>query len=310
VTFLLAEQNTNMALRYADYGYILENGRVVMEGAARPRLANNEDVKEFYLGRLARDPRPRRARGRADGSAAGAGAGRACHAGLCPAAGGASIRSPSTARTALAKLPVTRKSELLERQKAGRADAAAWDPFGGFSAIGWRAMGTARLARRVYQSPGPIYEPEGHGSDYWRCGRAMFAAGFRAGDLAHNSFSYHLTPGAWIMESGAHAVGCTVFPGGVGNTEMQLQAAVELRADGYIGTPSFLRILLEKANADRVALPHLRKALLGGEAFPPALRDWLAERGVAGVPVLCHRRRRPHRLRDPRPRGSRRSTRA
>ncbi len=183
-------------------------------------------------------------------------------------------------RAALARLPVTRKSELLERQQAGRADAAAWDPFGGFSAIGWRAMGAARLARRVYQSPGPIYEPEGHGSDYWRCGRAMFAAGFRAGDLAHNSFSYHLTPGAWIMESGAHAVGCTVFPGGVGNTEMQLQAAAELRADGYIGTPSFLRILLEKAAADRVALPHLKKALLGGEAFPPSLRDWLAERGL------------------------------
>jgi len=173
-------------------------------------------------------------------------------------------------RAALARLPVTRKGELLERQKAGRADAAAWDPFGGFSAIGWRAMGAARLARRVYQSPGPIYEPEGHGTDYWRCGR----------DLAHNSFSYHLTPGAWIMESGAHAVGCTVFPGGVGNTEMQLQAAAELRADGYIGTPSFLRILFEKAAADRVALPHLKKALVGGEAFPPTLRDWLAERGM------------------------------
>jgi phenylacetate-CoA ligase len=110
----------------------------------------------------------------------------------------------------------------------------------------------------------------------------MFAAGFRAGDLVHNSFSYHLTPGAWIMESGAHAVGCTVFPGGVGNTEMQLQAAADLRADGYSGTPSFLRILLEKAAETGVALPHLKKALLSGEAFPAALRDWLAERGVAG----------------------------
>ena len=152
-----------------------------------------------------------------------------------------------TTRAALAALPVVRKGELLQRQQAGRAAADGWDPFGGFSAIGWRALAKARLAKRVYQSPGPIYEPEGAGADYWRCGRAMFAAGFRAGDLVHNSFSYHLTPGAWIMESGAHAVGCTVFPGGVGNTEQQLQAAVDLRADGYSGTPSFLRILLEKS---------------------------------------------------------------
>jgi phenylacetate-CoA ligase len=187
-----------------------------------------------------------------------------------------------TTRAALAALPVVRKGELLQRQQAGRAAADGWDPFGGFSAIGWRALGKARLARRVYQSPGPIYEPEGAGTDYWRAGRAMFAAGFRAGDLVHNSFSYHLTPGAWIMESGAHAVGCTVFPGGVGNTEMQLQAAADLRADGYSGTPSFLRILLEKAAETGVALPHLKKALLSGEAFPAALRDWLAERGVAG----------------------------
>ena len=187
-----------------------------------------------------------------------------------------------TSRAALARLPVMRKGELLERQQAGRSGGGRWDPFGGFSAIGWRALGSARTARRVYQSPGPIYEPEGTISDYWRCARALYAAGFRAGDLVHNSFSYHLTPGAWIMESGAHALGCTVFPGGVGNTEMQLQAASELRADGYAGTPSFLRILLEKAAETGVTLPHLKKALLSGEAFPAALRDWLAERGVTG----------------------------
>jgi len=184
---------------------------------------------------------------------------------------------------ALARLPVTRKGELLRRQQAGRADdAASWDPFGGFSAIGWRALAGTRAARRVYQSPGPIYEPEGPVADPWRSARALYAAGFRAGDLVHNSFSYHLTPGAWIMESGAHAIGCTVFPGGVGHTELQLQAAAELRADGYTGTPSFLRILLEKAAERGVALPHLKKALLSGEAFPNSLRDWLAERGVAG----------------------------
>ena len=184
-------------------------------------------------------------------------------------------------RAALARLPVTCKGELLERQKATRAAAEGWDPFGGFSAIGWRRMaGTARSAERVYQSPGPIYEPEGAGRDYWRTARALFAAGFRAGDLVHNSFSYHLTPGGWIMDSGARALGCTVFAGGVGNTELQLQALAELRADAYAGTPSFLRILLEKAAETGTALPHLKKALVSSEAFPPSLRDWLRERGV------------------------------
>jgi phenylacetate-CoA ligase len=179
-------------------------------------------------------------------------------------------------RQALAQLPVTRKHELLERQKAQRGS----DPFGGFSAIGWRGQGAARHARRVFQSPGPIYEPEGHAADYWRFGRALFAAGFRAGDLVHNSFSYHLTPAGSMMETGAAAIGCTVFPGGVGNTELQLQAMVELRADAYAGTPSFLRIALEKADEAGLALPALRKASVGGEAFPAALRDALLARGI------------------------------
>jgi phenylacetate-CoA ligase len=183
-----------------------------------------------------------------------------------------------TNRAALAALPVTRKPELLERQKAQRAT----DPFGGYSTIGWRGLRGLTGARRVYQSPGPIYEPEGSAADYWRIARALVAAGFEAGDLVHNSFSYHLTPGAWMMESGAQAIGCTVFPGGVGNTEQQLQAMVDLRPDAYCGTPSFLRIALEKAAEAGIALPSLRKALLSGEAFPPSLRDWLAERGVVG----------------------------
>ena len=181
-----------------------------------------------------------------------------------------------TTRAALARLPVTRKHELLQRQQAQRGS----DAFGGFSALGWATQRALRPARRVYQSPGPIYEPEGHGSDYWRCARALSAAGFVAGDLVHNCFSYHLTPGAWIMESGAHALGCTVFPGGVGNTELQLQAMDHLRPDAYTGTPSFLRILLEKAAEAGLTLPSLRKALVSGEAFPPSLRDWLHERGV------------------------------
>ena len=181
-----------------------------------------------------------------------------------------------TSRAALAQLPVTRKSALLERQKAQRAQ----DPFGGFSAIGWRNLGMARTARRVFQSPGPIYEPEGHDADYWRFARALHAAGFRAGDLVHNSFSYHLTPAGLMLETGAQALGCTVFPGGVGNTELQLQAMVELRADGYAGTPRFLRIVLEKADEAGLALPALRKASVGGEAFPAALRDQLRARGI------------------------------
>ena len=177
-------------------------------------------------------------------------------------------------REALARLPVTRKSELLERQRASRA--AGQDAFGGFAATPYGA-----LKQRVFASPGPIYEPEGVATDYWRTGRAMFAAGFRAGDLAHNAFSYHMTPGAFIMESGARAVGCTVFPAGTGQTEQQLQAIVELRPAGYTGTPSFLRILLEKAAEAGSDVRSLTKAMVSGEACPPSLRDWFAERGVA-----------------------------
>jgi len=142
-----------------------------------------------------------------------------------------------TSRAALARLPVTRKYELLERQQARRAT----DPFGGFSTIGWKGLLRPSGARRVYQSPGPIYEPEGAATDYWRAARAMAAAGFEAGDLVHNCFSYHLTPGAWIMESGAHALGCTVIPGGVGNTEQQLAAIADLRPVAYAARRAFSR---------------------------------------------------------------------
>ncbi len=181
-----------------------------------------------------------------------------------------------TSRAALARLPVTRKYELLERQQAQRAK----DPFGGFSTIGWKGLLRSSGARRVYQSPGPIYEPEGQAADYWRAARAMAAAGFEAGDLVHNSFSYHLTPGAWIMESGAHALGCTVIPGGVGNTEQQLAAIADLRPVGYSGTPSFLKILIEKAGEAGQKLS-ITKALVSGEACPPSLRDWFSQQGVA-----------------------------
>ena len=183
-----------------------------------------------------------------------------------------------TSRAALASLPVTRKGELLERQKARRAE----DAMGGFAAIGWRGQLATRGARRVFQSPGPIYEPEGSGSDYWRLARAMRAAGFQADELIHNSFSYHLTPASSMMETAAHALGCAVFPGGVGNTELQLQAIAELRPQGYAGTPSFLKILVEKAAETGADISSISKALVSGEAFPPSLRDWLGERGIQG----------------------------
>ena len=128
-----------------------------------------------------------------------------------------------TSRAALASLPVLRKHELLERQQTLRADPGQHDPFGGFSAIGWRGLPAGRGARRVFQSPGPIYEAEGHGSDYWRMARAIFAARFRKGDLAHCSFNDHLTSAGSQMESGAQAVGCTTFAGRIGNPERQLQ---------------------------------------------------------------------------------------
>ena len=180
-----------------------------------------------------------------------------------------------TSRAALARLPVIRKHELLELQLKSRS--AKGNVFGGFSAVGFGAQ-----MPRVFASPGPIYEPEGTAKDYWRMARAIFAAGFRAGDLIHNSFSYHFVPAGSMMETGAHALGCTVFPGGTGQTEQQVQAMAELKPAGYIGTPSFLKIILEKALEMGVALPSVTKAMFGGEAYPPSLRDWFAARGVAG----------------------------
>lgn len=178
-----------------------------------------------------------------------------------------------TSRAALAKLPVIRKYELLEKQKASRA--AGGNVFGGFSAVSYGAK-----MPRVFSSPGPLYEPEGSRADYWRMARAIAAAGFQSGELIHNCFSYHFTPAGSMMETGAHALGCTVFPGGIGQTEQQVQTMSELQPAGYIGTPSFLKIILEKAAEMGVALPSVKKALVSGEAFPPSLRDWMAERGV------------------------------
>lgn len=182
-------------------------------------------------------------------------------------------------RAALARLPVIRKHELLERQQAGRqrvaGAAAPGDVFGGFSAMGYGAAMT-----RVFASPGPMYEPEGTVRDYWRMARALYAAGFRPGELVHNCFSYHFVPAGSMMETGAHALGCTVFPGGTGQTEQQVQAMRDLQPAGYIGTPSFLKIIVEKAAEMGVALPSVRKAMVSAEALPPSLREWFLARGI------------------------------
>ncbi len=172
-----------------------------------------------------------------------------------------------TSREALAKLPVTRKSDLIELQ-------AAEPPFGGLTAK------PARELARLFMSPGPIADPEGHGADWWRLARALFAAGFRKGDIVQNCFAYHFTPAGAMFESAAHALGCAVCAGGVGQTEMQVQAIAHFGADGYAGTPDFLKIILDKASEMGTPLPSLKKALVSGGALMPPLRQEVRDRGV------------------------------
>ena len=171
-------------------------------------------------------------------------------------------------RAALAQLPVTRKSDLIDLQKAD-------PPFAGMTALPVSGLG------RVFMSPGPVFDPEGKRADYWRLARAMFAAGFRAGGLVYNTFSYHFTPAGFMADMGAHALGCAVFPGGTGQTEMQVAAMASLRPECYIGTPSFLRIILEKGDELKADLSSVKKALVSAEALPASLRGWLDERGIA-----------------------------
>ena len=165
-------------------------------------------------------------------------------------------------------MPVLRKSELIEHQRNSL-------PFGGIA-----ATRSERLAH-IYASPGPIYDPEGIRSDYWRFARAMFAAGFRRGDLIHNTFSYHLTPAGNMIDSGARALGCPVIPAGTGQTEQQIGIINDLCPIAYAGTPSFLNILLERAEQLSTPLMCFKKALLAGEAVPKALQERLRGLGVA-----------------------------
>jgi phenylacetate-CoA ligase len=171
-------------------------------------------------------------------------------------------------RAGLARLPVTRKSDLKALQEAA-------PPLGGLN-----ATPVAKLAK-LFVSPGPINEPEGHGRDWWRTGRALYAAGFRPGDLVANTFAYHFTPAGSMMECAALACGCTVLPAGVGQTEMQVATIERLRVVGYIGTPSFLKLIVEKADELKADLSCLKKAMVGAEYLPPALRAALGERGLS-----------------------------
>jgi phenylacetate-CoA ligase len=171
-------------------------------------------------------------------------------------------------RAALAKLPVLRKADLTALQKEN-------PPFGGLNVT---APGQAR---RLLMSPGPIFEPEGVGKDWWGSARALFAAGFRAGDIVHNSFAYHLTPGGFILEAGCQALGCAVIPGGVGNTEQQLEAIAHYRPSGYVGTPDFLKILLDTAEKTGKDAATIKRALVSGAALPASLREELKVSGVA-----------------------------
>jgi phenylacetate-CoA ligase len=171
-------------------------------------------------------------------------------------------------RKALAGVPVTRKTELIERQ--GEAP-----PFGGFAATAISELS------HIFASPGPIYEPEARRDDYWRMARALFAAGFRRGELVHNTFAYHFTPAGFMLESGAHALGCPVFAAGIGQTELQVQTISLLKPPCYVGTPSFLNIILDKAIELAADVSCIEKALVSGEALPPSLRQSLADKGVA-----------------------------
>lgn len=168
---------------------------------------------------------------------------------------------------ALSTLPVLRKADLLKIQTAS-------PPLGGLLAV------PINQIRRIFQSPGPIYEPQGLRTDYFRSARALRAAGFEVGDVVHNGFAYHSTPGAWILEGGLHEIGCTVFPGGVGQTEQQVQAMLQIRPSGYVGTPSFLKILIEKCIEQGSPDAIVRKALVSGEALTPSLRSWFAQHHV------------------------------
>lgn len=180
-------------------------------------------------------------------------------------------------REDLAAIPVVRKSTLMRQQhKLRGAEEVGTGVFGGFTDISWGQVA------RVYASPGPIYELDTNRPDYWRMAQALYAAGIRPTMLVHNCFSYHFTPAGNMLESGALALGCSVFPGGIGQTELQVRTMLDLRPQAYTGTPSFLKIILEKAEELGEKIDSLKYAVLTGEAVTPTMQAWLAERGIDG----------------------------
>jgi len=228
-------------------------------------------MTEYYDALETRDPEARRA------ELLTAVAAQVRHA-MAHAPGYAQILAGVDARdlasfAAIAALPVTRKSELAQLQKAQ-------PPFGGLAA---HSRGAGGRLKYLFASPGPIYELAAHRDDYWRFARALFAAGIRAGDVAHNAFSYHLTPAGAMGDSGCHALGCAVIPAGVGHTEQQVEVIRDLKPDAYLGTPSFLKILLQKADDLGADVSSIKKALVSGEALPPSTRGYLDERGVTAL---------------------------
>src|ERR1700757_2502124 len=172
-----------------------------------------------------------------------------------------------TSRAALAKLPLLRKSDLPALHRAA-------PPFGGFVA------GTPGAFSRLFTSPGPIFEPEGGDADPWRGARALFAIGFRPGDVVLNTFSYHLTPGGFIFDTSARALGCAVIPAGPGNTDAQFELIEVYRPVGYSGTPDFLKILLDAAASAGRDVSSIKRALVSGAAFPPSLQSEIKSRGI------------------------------
>src|SRR5690606_15096130 len=174
------------------------------------------------------------------------------------------------ARTALARLPITRKADLKTLQQDH-------PPFGGLTS------GPVAGLARIFMSPGPIFDPEGRGADWWRYARPFHALGLRRGHLIQNCFSYHFTPAAFMVEGGARQLGCAVIPAGSGQTEMQVQAMAALRPHAYAGTPSFLKIIIEKAREMEADISSLQRASVGAEALPSSLRAWLRENGVPFV---------------------------
>ena len=305
VSFLLAEQNTNMALKYATYGYILETGRVVMDGAGgglarergregilprrrgrsaeelpqcqklqapqtlarlRPRLnPTNVCAMTEYFDSLDTQPSAER---------------ESLLFGRLPALLAAAMKSdayaerfsgvdPSTitTRDALARLPILRKSDLPALQRAHR-------PFGGLS------FQNPERFRRLFASPGPIFEAQGSSADPWGVARPMHAMGFRAGEIVLNTFSYHLVPAGFMMDSGARELGCAVIPAGPGNTEQQFELIEAFRPSLYCGTPDFLKILLKTAADTGRDVSSLKRALVSGAAFPKTLQGEIAEAGI------------------------------